>query len=300
VSAIGASIDPMLRRGVVAVLSGVPLALAACSLLTDLDGLSTGGPRDGDAASLTDATAPLDSPSTADGMIPFDAASVPDGGSAYVTAVLDDKPIAYYPLEESQGSVARDVIAGKDGLFVGTDRVVVPGRVGNGASFDGAKTRLEMPLGAFGFPNRAPFTLELWVKASVVDQAVRFVAQGGPSGTIAGYLLYYTDTYTQTARTDTDGGSDSYCNRDPFQIGQLTHVVMAYDGTEMRLYTNGVASPPANGFGSNAGTDQGRLVLGDRNPPNFAKFAGVLDEIAIYDKALSAQRVKAHFDAAPK
>jgi hypothetical protein len=40
-----------------------------------------------------------------------------------------------------------------------------------------------------------------------------------------------------------------------------------------------------------------QLVIGARHGGLIDRFVGVLDEVAIYDHALSAGRVKAHWDA---
>jgi hypothetical protein len=46
------------------------------------------------------------------------------------------------------------------------------------------------------------------------------------------------------------------------------------------------------------GTGQGFFVIGDKTPAQASKLSGQLDEVAIYDKALTFAQVVAHFEAA--
>jgi Concanavalin A-like lectin/glucanases superfamily len=287
------------RRNLVA-LAAVLSAVGGCSLFTDLGGFSEGaGPEteDGGGSGADSSTEGGEGGKPP----PFDAASVPDGGSAYVTAVLADGPLAYYPLEGTSGAVTADVIGGANGKFVGTCTPGVAGKVGHGAAFDGTSCRLEMPPGQFTFANRQAYSLELWIKADVVDGQVRRIAhRGAQSGQSGGYELYFTSSYVQCARYGSDGGDDGYANQSALVTGAMTHLVVTYDGERAYLYKDGVTSDYGNGLLEIASQPDAQLVFGDRVTGTFFKFDGVLDEIAIYDKALPAARVKAHFDAAPK
>ena len=70
----------------------------------------------------------------------------------------------------------------------------------------------------------------------------------------------------------------------------FTHLVLTHDGSVARLYWNG-----------NAVNASKAATLGETaEPATWGNgFIGSLDELAIYDKPLSATRVKAHYQAAP-
>ena len=104
---------------------------------------------------------------------------------------------------------------------------------------------------------------------------------------------------------------------DPDQIvaGQWYYLVLTYDGTTLTLYVNGVAksSGTDNGYVQNGNTPTGSadynynynqnhdpsasgpLTLGWRNPVDFNPFAGAIDDVAVYNKALTPQQVQNHF-----
>src|SRR4030095_16461684 len=81
------------------------------------------------------------------------------------------------------------------------------------------------------------------------------------------------------------------------------HVVIADDYTTVRFYVNGVlrASQDRNSFGFKPnGTNGdpatgGAMVLGDRGDGEFLPFDGSIDEVAVYNYALSEQQARAHY-----
>ncbi len=100
-----------------------------------------------------------------------------------------------------------------------------------------------------------------------------------------------------------DGSSSVYVST-PVQTGQVYHVVAVLDGDktgtagELRLYLNGTLAGTAKGAGqlynhsSNIQIGNGTILLHDGvNPSNKSPFDGVIDELAIYNTALTTERV---------
>lgn len=272
---------------------------AGCSLLVDTSGLEDGATTDpkleagvglpGDGGGTSDGgSSPTDGGGDA---VAFDA------GNAYAKAVLADSPIAYYPLEETSGPAAADVVGGRNGAWEGVAGLGVPGAVGRGASFDGESTRLVLPVGAFGFPGKAPYSVELWLRADTVDGQVRRIFEHASADQGGGYTLYFSKDFLLGSRGAPDGGTDGYAANTPPDVGQLRHYVLTFDGSVTRLYRDGVSGEAANALLSLASNPGGRLVFGDGVTGQFFKLRGVLDEIAIYDRALTAAQVQAHFAA---
>lgn len=71
---------------------------------------------------------------------------------------------------------------------------------------------------------------------------------------------------------------------------RFSHVVVTFDGALPRLYVDGVLKKVGT-KSADLATSSAIFRWGDG-------WIGALDELAIYDKALDAARVKAHFDAA--
>lgn len=231
-----------------------------------------------------------------DGSGPRDGGGA-DAGSAYANAVLADGPIAYFPLEDSTGVRARDVVGGHDGVWEGKVDLTVAGAIGRGAFLDGETTRLVLPAGQFGFPGKAPYSIELWLRADTVDGVVRRIFDQGGSAGKGGYTLYFTNTFLLGSRTDSGGTDDGYAANTPPTTGSLRHYVLTYDGGAARLYRDGVSGEVASSLVSLPTVAGSRLVFGDMAGGQFFKLRGMLDEIAIYDRALTAAQVLSHFEA---
>jgi len=97
---------------------------------------------------------------------------------------------------------------------------------------------------------------------------------------------------------DTVGTSHSF-NGPLVQSNQLQHMVMTYDrGTErLTIYRNGVVGADYTGVGNFSPQTSTNLYIGHR-PPSTS-FKGLIDEVTIYNRALSAEEVMAQYEAYP-
>lgn len=230
------------------------------------------------------------------GDAPFaDARDSDAAAAAYGEVVSADHPLAWWRFEEAGGATAEDAVGGHPGTFAGTV-ARAPGIAGGTAAvFDGATTRLSIG-DAFAFAGAAPYTIELWVRPAIVDDQVRFlVDRSATSVPDDGYQLYFAQTFTLASRT-ADGNEGGYASGNGLVAGVTTHVVATFDGAVTALYLDGVerggmAAPALPAAGP------GELVLGDLVSNQFFKYAGLLDEVAIYGAALGPARVAAHFAA---
>jgi len=211
--------------------------------------------------------------------------------------VLADAPIAYFRFAEATGAVAKNEVAGSSLTATypvgGATRGVAGIRPENAAvRFDDVNTTLPV-LGTLDFPGDVPFTLEFWIQVEDLTASGRFfehmTSGGGKSGTWGG--LWKADNNRVRTETWANGTHLLYTLSPtaPPQ-GQFVHVVFMHRaGDRDYLYVNG-----AEGEGS-------RLAVGDRvsvaSSFQFVGFVGVLDEFAVYDKALSSAQIASHLTA---
>jgi len=78
-------------------------------------------------------------------------------------------------------------------------------------------------------------------------------------------------------------------------LNAWTHLVVSYDGTTARLYVNGaLAASAAVAFAPNTSSPL-RLGAGRTEGAADYYFPGRIDEIALYNTALSATRIQTHY-----
>lgn len=219
-----------------------------------------------------------------------DDTSDPDPARIYAAAVLADRPLAYWRFEDVSAGMAIDEVGA---ATVAIEVSATRGVAGSGAlHFDGSSTRIDAG-DRFGFGG-APYTIELWIEPERLDDQVRFVisrvSNTDPSD---GYAVYYAKTFTISSRTIA-AVEQGYASGPGFEP-RTHHVVVTYDGDETALYVDavyqgGMRADPLP-------VSAGRFVIGDSASPQFFKTLGLLDEIALYDTALPAARIAAHFAA---
>jgi hypothetical protein len=286
-------------------IAALPVVLTACSLLTSLDGLTGGDVPDG-GAGATDSAVDASSP-VVDGATSADASSPSDPRfAAYGKAVLDDNPLAYWRLEETADSVAKDERGLHDATYRNDPVLGEPGIVGGRA--------MRMPAGKhahftqdaplFRFAGVQKYTVELWAK---LDSQQPYQWLGGTEGPVnprSGWSLFVDDVGTSSYEVWgpplTDGGSPLrralYQKAAPVVKGRFAHIVMVFDDLGVNLWLDGVSR--AGESTTVAAPDTGTLMFGCRRTPTDITACvedGVLDEVALYDHPLSAARIVAHY-----
>lgn len=273
-------------------------ALSACAFWDLTSTWSDGHPQD-----VADATPRLDGGSSIDGGGESGSGSEAglDGGSAYAEAVLADHPLGYWTLDEISGTVAHDSSGnGHDGQLEGAVTWGADGAIasGTGATLDGGDIRIGGDSVLFGFTNKHPFSIEAWARATKLDDLYRrIVSKERPASPRDGYTVWIQQRAPQPVvgleLLVADVGAADVA---PFRGAVYVHVVAVHDGGTSSVYVDGALA--ASGPMDVALVEQpGPLTWGGTPFSTAGAFAGALDELAIYDHALSSQAVAAHYAA---
>lgn len=230
------------------------------------------------------------------------AGSQGGGGSGprtYVDVVLEDSPLAYYRLGEEPGtSGAIDSSGnGHDALYYDDSGQFVLGQPG--AISGDEDTALQLGNGAyvilspnpFDFSGHAPYSLEGWVRVASGTDAGTFWTIENELG--QGFVTFFYLDAIFHKRHDAAGGTEEIQQEQtPLQTDDFHHIVVTFDGSVGQLYIDGVpvlARPEPFTFNLPLITDA--VFVADTG--NVSSL--FLDELAIYDHALSLQRVEAHY-----
>jgi hypothetical protein len=206
---------------------------------------------------------------------------------AYITPVQPAKgPVAYYRLDGDYKDASGN---GRNGTAVGGPTFVA-GKSGQAVSLDGAGDYITIDSWQ-GILGSSPFTISLWVNSTAVDDRTMVCWGGATNGTRVDFRLYQ-------GRLRVEHGNGNLQGNTVLADGQWHHValVVTQDATlvypQVALYvdglndTQGTADPDP--FGTVADVP---VTLGQRRTNNDRDFQGMLDEVRIFDVALSAEEV---------
>lgn len=220
----------------------------------------------------------------------------------YAAEVLADAPLAFWPLDETSGAIVHDASGnGHDGSLVGAVGLGVPGALANGGGTAARFTGGQITIGGdvLSFAGRAAFSVELWARPTTIDDVYRrIVSRERPTNPRDGYTIWIHDSAPDAIGFErlVDGTSTSALVKPVPGLGSgFLHVVGTYDGTTQTLYVDG-ASVATAANASGLVEQAGSVVLGGTDYGSAA-YLGDLDAVAVYGVALSAERVRAHYEA---
>lgn len=143
-------------------------------------------------------------------------------------------------------------------------------------------------------------TVEAWVR---VDQAQQW---GGIFSAIQdngeferGLLLGFRDNqFAFAVATEANGRLTYLTASEPFSPGYWYHVAGTYDGVTQRIYVNGQLSGESQAqSGPIQYAPSGPVVVGAyQDSDEFHRMAGALEELRVFDKALTAADVKSRYE----
>ncbi|MCC7374350.1 MAG: HEAT repeat domain-containing protein [Verrucomicrobiales bacterium] len=244
--------------------------------------------------------------------------------TTYGRAVLASRPLAYWPLNEIRPGSARDASGHGAGLaYESGVAVYLPG-VGSG---EGVSPQPQLTASAFSLPdgiNRAPHFAGGRLRTSVGKGAAVYTTEfwfwnglTNRARPVTGYLFSKGQAGDLAARGDHlgIGGTDAsapagrlfaYNGNEKKQLLLGTtilpertwhHVVLVRSNETMTVYLDGRTEPEiAGALPSTMPEGAVELFFGGRND-GFAGLEGRIDEVAVYDRALTSADVAAHFAA---
>lgn len=225
----------------------------------------------------------------------------------YADAVLADGPVLYLRLAETSATgvfdeVSQSVVGAYAAAGVTFGTQGIPGASSSAVTFSGGRA-LVSDVSSLDFVGLVACSLEVWINATPdampMDYYGRILAKEEYNGGTnrQGYnVLYERSNFNPNGSLITErwnvGGAGA--NVAPFKMkeGAWHHVVSTFDGTALRLYLDGALV-------AQNGTLVALMNLGDplaigSLPNTGSPFLGAIDEVAIYDHALTPTAVQTH------
>lgn len=183
---------------------------------------------------------------------------------------------------------ANDLVGTNNGTLMGGSSYAL-GEVGQAFLFDGSSGYVSIPDSQSLDTFVTNITIELWIKVNQTTPNADWrgiVTKGNSSWRLQGVQGANTINFAANGLN-----TDLSCNKN-INDESWHHVAAVYDGTNIYLYVDGLldASKPATGL---IVQNQDAVYLG-ANPesPNPYYFNGLLDEVALYNRAISAQEIQ--------
>ncbi len=222
---------------------------------------------------------------------------------AYGAAVFEQNPSLYWRFDETEGAVAED--ASLIGQTTGTIGSAVT-RVTDNLKFEGGAVQTPgtanngVIASSVSTSGPSTYSTEFWINTTTTQGGKLVGFENVASGNASSYdrqVFMLNDgrvrfgVYTGSAQTITTSGS--------LNDGKWHHVVAAQDAAGMRLYVDGALRAQNSVAGNQAFDGFWRIGGGNLNSwanrPSSDYFSGRIDEVAIYQGALSADAVESHY-----
>lgn len=203
---------------------------------------------------------------------------------------------AYWRLGEATGTTTADEVGSVTGTLVNTPTLAASGAIASDSNTAMSFTAASLEYINFGnffpFTGTASFSIEMWIKYAVLPVGYEsLLTKQVNSGAFGGWGLAWNAGLFDVFRYES-GGERAAALAPPL-AGAWTHIVATYNGTNLKLYQNGVLqSTVASSRSISTGSD---AIFFGRASGGTNYFNGTADEIAVYDAAIDAATIFDHY-----
>ena len=205
--------------------------------------------------------------------------------------------VGYWSFDEGSGTTVNDLSGRGNVGTLQNGPTWTTGRVGGALSFDGVNDLVSV-LDSASLNITGTITIEAWIKttSASVDFSSTIITKG------SGAYFLTTGEYTFTTPRVTGflwiGGAWHFLRGNtPINDGNWHHAVMTYNGSHLKVYRNGILDAVPRAVSGAIGVDSRPLNIGRYLGTSSLFFRGSIDEVRIYNRALSATEIMASFNA---
>ena len=190
-----------------------------------------------------------------------------------------------------------DIVDGNHGILSG-DATYTGDKVGQAFSFDGAGDLVEVAANSnLDISDNSPFSIDAWIKIASFSETYMQIVDRGNAYSGPGYSFGLENEYVIFQYGVIEGHTTGST---PLSLDRWYHIAVTFDGVQGNIFVDGqldgtkvVAATSTNNVAS-------ALNIGGRNgpgEPNRWYFSGLIDEVEIFNRALSAAEIWAIYNA---
>ncbi len=207
--------------------------------------------------------------------------------ATFVRNAVSPSLVAAYSFGEGSGSAVADGSGrGNVGVVSGAGWSVA-GRFGSALSFDGVNDWVTV-ADAGSLDLSSALTVEAWVRPSRLGGWRTVAFKERPGGVV--YGLYGDQAGGRPLGQVFIGGERNAVGSASLPLNVWSHLATTFDGSVVRLYVNGALAGSSSVSGAMAASS-GPLRIGG-NSVWGEWFAGLIDEVRVYNRALSAAEIQ--------
>jgi hypothetical protein len=204
-----------------------------------------------------------------------------------------NKPVAYWKFNEGYGTTAYDSAGNNNGTINGAIWTN-EGKFGKGLSFDGVDDYTQVSYSSELNLTEA-VSVSAWFKADDFS-TTGGVAIGYLVGKAHNYILGFDTSSHATFLAYPSSGSPLYIEAKTGVLSAETwyHVIGVFDGVNNKIYLNGELKDSVN-IGEKLDSSTDNILIGGL-PNDTRNFDGQMDEIKVYNYALSEDEIKKDYN----
>ena len=222
-------------------------------------------------------------------------------------AACPDNIIGYWKLDKPNGGGGyKDEIKNNTGTGIG-DLDVATGIVKNAAVFNVTDTGIWIPpRSIFGWYSQESFSIEFWVKTptSISPASTQVIIGRNDPSTGMQWWIGANEGNGNASMYMQDGSGNQAILvgvGKSLTDGEWHHVVAVRNGTtnNITLYVDGAVqgTPVSTEFPNGFASTSALITIGYLDVDPFYRFGGLVDEVAIYNLALSQAEISEHLEA---
>lgn len=210
--------------------------------------------------------------------------------------------VGHWPLDESSGLTASDASGnGNDGTLTNmTGAEWTSGKVAGGLAFDGIDDEVIVPDHDI-LDGMDQMSIAFWIYPTIVD--------GNPRGPISKRVHWTTEysygifLYTGHHLTiDISGNNNRFACPSVMQANRWYHITVVFDGTlpeddRVTVYMDGALEHTAYESSTAIPNTSSDFIIGHLFGNNSGYFAGTIDDVRLYNIALTEQEILALYQA---
>ena len=198
--------------------------------------------------------------------------------------------VASYSFEEGTGTTVNDASGNNNKGTLSNATWAASGKYGKALSFNGTSSIVNIPDAA-SLRLTTAMTLEAWVNPTAAGSVWRTVVMKEISGDLAYSLYANEDVNVPAAYVRIGTASRRVGGTGQLPLNTWTHLAATYTSGSLRIYVNGSLVSTTTGTGSITSSTLPMRIGGNTIWGEY--FAGLIDEVKVYNRALSATEIAA-------